>query len=80
MCMRMHIHVLQLKLLNDVSSEWWEMKNSQGQKGMVPVNYVKKSTAVDLPTPSSSNSSVSGLDAVGCSLAVLFYAPCFRML
>ena len=72
--------MIQLKLLNEVSSEWWEMKNSQGQKGLVPVNYIKRSTAVDKPAPSSSNTSVSGSGAVNTHLAVLFTYCSFGML
>ena len=63
----MHMCTLQLKLLNEVSSAWWEMKNSQGQKGMVPVNYIKKSKSSEMLEPSSSDSSVSESAAVECS-------------
>ena len=51
--------MLQLKVLNEVSSEWWEVKNSQGQKGMVPVNYIKKSSSSAMPKQRGGGTSVS---------------------
>lgn len=51
--------MLQLKVLNEVSSAWWEVKNSQGQKGLVPVNYIKKSSSSAMTEPRSGGTSVS---------------------